>query len=89
MTHQRQNWTGSIIATAINPTGVSTFDNISLSNFAESARYRTEGAISYEKNNDTPDIDFIQTIGGRIETDDGSAAVVCDVAGLAGCYAFR
>ena len=80
---------GSIVATAITPRVVSASVNISLSNFAESARYRTEGAISYEKNNDTSDIDFIQTIGGTIETDDGSSAVVCDVAGLAGGYAFR
>ena len=80
---------GSIVATEINPTGVSASANISLSDFSENARYRSEGAISYEKNNDTSDIDFIQTIGGTIETDDGSFAVICDVAGLAGGYAFR
>ena len=80
---------GSIVATAINPTGVSASANILLSNFAESVRYRTEGAISYENNNDTSDIDFIQTIGGTIETDDSSSTVVCDVDGLAGGHAFR
>jgi len=36
-----------------------------------------------------PEIDFIQTIGGTIETDDSSSTVVCDVDGLAGGHAFR
>ena len=80
---------GSIVATAINPKGVRASANISLSNFAESARYRAQGGVSYEKNNDTPDIDFIQTIGGTIETDDGSSTVVCDVGRPAGGCAFQ
>ena len=80
---------GSIVATEINPTGVSASANISLSDFSENARYRSEGAISYEKNNDTSDIDFIQTIGGTIETDDGSSTVVCDVGRPAGGCAFQ
>ena len=83
------NWSGSIVATAINPQGVTASVNIALSNFAETAKYKTEGGVSYDQNTDTPDIDFFQKICGMIEIDDGSTTVLCDVDGPAGGYSFQ
>jgi hypothetical protein len=82
-------WTGSIVATAINPQGVTATVNIALSNFAETAQYKTEGGVTYDQNTDTPDIDFFQTIGGTISIDDGTSTVVYNVDGPAGGYSFQ
>lgn len=42
-------WTGSIVATAVNPQGVIATVNIALSNFAETAKYKTENGVSYDQ----------------------------------------
>ena len=81
-------WTGSIVATAVNPQGVIATVNIALSNFAETAAYKTEGGVVYDQNTDTPDIDFFQTIGGTIAIDDGTSTVVYNVDGPA-AYSFQ
>ena len=52
------NWTGSFTAFAINPQGTEANINLTFSNFAETAKYKTEGGVSYDENTDTPDIDF-------------------------------
>ncbi len=79
------NWSGSIVATAVNPQGLSASINISLSDFAETAQYKTESGASYDAGTDTPDIDFFQSIAGTIEID----SVVYDVDGPAGGYSFQ
>lgn len=63
--------------------------NIALSNFAETAKYNTEGGVGCDQNTDTPDIDFFQKICGMIEIDDSSTTVLCDVDGPAGGYSFQ
>ena len=82
-------WTGSIVATAVNPQGAIATVNIALSNFAETAKYKTENGVSYDENTDTPDIDFFQTIGGTIAIDDGTSTTVYNVDGPAGGYSFQ
>ena len=79
------NWSGSIVATAVNPQGLTASINIALSDFAETAQYKTETGASYDQGTDTPDIDFFQTIAGTIEIDN----VVYDVDGPAGGYSFQ
>lgn len=83
------SWSGSIVATAINPAGAIATVNIALSNFAETAQYKTEGGVTYDQNTDTPDIDFFQTISGTIAIDDGTSTTVYNVDGPAGGYSFQ
>lgn len=90
-------WTGSIVATAINPQGAIATVDIALSNFAENAKYKTEGGANYNGSTDSPDapdlinmdIDFFQTISGTISIDDGTDITVYDVDGPAGGYSFQ
>lgn len=91
------NWSGSIVATAVNPQGAIATVNISLTDFAENAQYKTENGASYNGSTDTADapdlinedIDFFQTIMGTIAIDDGSSTTVYDVDGPAGGYSFQ
>ena len=59
----------SFAAFAINPQGTEANINLTFSNFAETAKYKTEGGVSYDENTDTPDIDFFQDVAGSIEID--------------------
>lgn len=79
------NWTGSFTAFAINPQGTEANINLTFSNFAETAKYKTEGGVSYDENTDTPDIDFFQDVAGSIEIDN----ITYTVDGFAGGYSFQ
>jgi hypothetical protein len=91
------NWSGSIVATAINPQGAIATVNIALSNFAENAQYKTEGGASYNGSTDTADapdllngdIDFFQTISGTIDIEWAGNTTTYDVDGPAGGYSFQ
>lgn len=79
------NWTGSLNAFAINPQGTEATVALTFSNFAETAKYKTENGVSYDQNTDTPDIDFFQDVAGTIEID----SVSYTVDGFAGGYSFQ
>jgi hypothetical protein len=79
------NWTCSFNAFAINPQGTTANIALTFSNFAETAKYKTEGGVSYDQNTDTPDIDFFQDVAGTIEID----SVTYTVDGFAGGYSFQ
>ena len=79
------NWTGTLNAFAINPQGTTANIALTFSNFAETAKYKTEGGVSYDQNTDTPDIDFFQDVAGMIEID----SVTYTVDGFAGGYSFQ
>ncbi len=79
------NWTGSFTAFAINPRGTEANINLTFSNFAETAKYKTEGGVSYDENTDTPDIDFFQDVAGSIEIDN----ITYTVDGFAGGYSLQ
>ena len=63
------NWSGTLDGFAINPQGLQAEVHLTLSDFAETAKYKTEGGVVYDQNTDTPDIDFFQNVVGTIEID--------------------
>ncbi len=79
------NWSGSFTAFAINPQGKDANINLTFSNFAETAKYKTEGGESYDDDTDKPGIDFFQDVAGSIEIDN----ITYTVDGFAGGYSFQ
>lgn len=62
------DWTGQLVATAMNPQGVVADINLTFSNFAETHDdYKQEGGIAYDPFTDTPDIDFFLSVAGSID----------------------
>jgi hypothetical protein len=62
------NWTGTFNAFAINPQGTTANIALTFSDFAETAKYKTEGGVSYDENTDTPDIDFSRALPARLRS---------------------
>jgi hypothetical protein len=61
------NWSGTLDGFAVNPKGLQAEIHLTLSDFAETAKYKTENGVVYDQNTDTPDIDFFQNVVGTIE----------------------
>lgn len=63
------NWSGTLDGFAVNPQCLQAEIHLTLSDFAETAKYKTENGVVYDQNTDTPDIDFFQNVVGTIEID--------------------